>query len=269
MTNHQETIEEGISSAESLRRYLKKGSAVKVRAKEEISLVKATAFAWFNNHRTHIIGTLGEDTIKDIDDLYRQMLASSERGGKRADYLRKLTTVKNLLVALRSQHIERLVPATKVTQTLDTPPNFSPLISDLAMQKILNRRWTECAMCVQNGASLAATVMMGGLLEALLLTRILREQDKAPIFKTKSAPKDKSGKTKPLTEWMLKDYIDVTHEMNWISPSAKSVGEVLRDYRNYIHPQKEHSHGITLEKKDAEVFWEISKTISRQIIESV
>jgi hypothetical protein len=112
---------------------------------------------------------------------------------------------------------------------------------------------------------MAATVMMGGLLEALLLARILREEDKDPMFKASTAPKDK-GKTLQLKEWGLRNFIDVAHELGWISQGAKDVGDVLRDYRNYIHPQKEHSHGIRLTTDDARIFWKVGKSISRQVI---
>lgn len=66
------------------------------------------------------------------------------------------------------------------------------------MQAILQRRWTECVICIAHGAPLAATVMIGGLLEGLLLARINRENNKAPIFTAAAAPKDKQNKTLPL-----------------------------------------------------------------------
>jgi hypothetical protein len=50
--------------------------------------------------------------------------------------------------------------------------------------------------------------------------------------------------------------------------TAKDVGAVLRDYRNYIHPQKQLSHGVHLKLDDARLFWEVSKSISRQVIDS-
>ena len=134
------------------------------------------------------------------------------------------------------------------------------------MREILVRRWNECVICLGATASLAATVMMGGLLEAILLARINREPDKATIFKCRAAPKDSIGKTRQLKEWGLSDYISVAHELKWVSVSAKDVGEVLRDYRNYIHPYKQLSHGIHLAKEDAELFWEVTKTITRQVI---
>ena len=33
----------------------------------------------------------------------------------------------------------------------------------------------------------------------------------------------------------------------------------MRDYRNYIHPQKELSHGISLVQADAQMLWKITK----------
>jgi hypothetical protein len=119
------------------------------------------------------------------------------------------------------------------------------------MQEILKRRWLECTACIAANAPLAATVMMGGLLEGLLLARINRETNKAPIFTAVAAPRDKQNQTLPLKEWTLQHYIDVAHELTWLSATAKDIGVVLRDYRNYIHPHKELTHAISLQKNDA------------------
>lgn len=65
---------------------------------------------------------------------------------------------------------------------------------------------------------------------------------------------------------MLKNFIDVAHELGWISNSAKDVGAVLGEYRNYIHPQKELSHGIVLTNEDAAIVWGVAKSISSQLL---
>src|SRR5690606_36537360 len=149
----------------------------------------------------------------------------------------------------------------------DAPPDFTPLVPDARMQGILVRRWRECSTCVNSGAALAAIVMMGGLLEGLLLARIHRETDRHRLVTASTAPKDRStGKAVPLTVWTLKDYINVAHELSWISQSVRDISVVLRDYRNYIHPQKEYSHGIPIEPGDAYVLWEVAKSIARQLI---
>jgi hypothetical protein len=134
------------------------------------------------------------------------------------------------------------------------------------MQSILAYRWRECVLCLQAPAPLAATVMMGGLLEAILLARINREPDKSRVFKANKAPKDLKGSTRSLKDWTLSDYIKVSHELRWISVPVKDVGEVLRDYRNYIHPYKQFIQDLNLSSDDASLFWDVTKNITRQII---
>jgi len=137
------------------------------------------------------------------------------------------------------------------------------------MQDILARRWVECAKCLAADAYLAATVMMGGMLEALFVARANRLVDKSPLFKSKSTPIDpKTKKPLDLRQWTLAPYIDVAHEVGWITKSAKDVAVVLRDYRNYVHPEKERSHGIVLVSEDAQMFWELTKTFARQLLQS-
>ena len=112
--------------------------------------------------------------------------------------------------------------------------------------------------------------MMGGLLESLLLARINASPNKAPIFTAKTAPRDsKTGNTKPLADWTLAAMVEVGHEVGWLTKSGKDLGTVLREFRNYIHPHKEHSDGVALTLEDAQVLWDVSKAISRQVLGSV
>jgi hypothetical protein len=267
MTGAMTAIQATITEAGRLEKVLKDGRPrVQVTLTDERATAKATALAWFGNHKQSILNVMrGADTAQ-IDDGYKKILVSAERAGARTKYLSVLRAIRKALIRLQS---ECATTPASATPTGDTAPNFAPLISDTAMQKILNARWHECTKCIGADAPLAGTVMMGGLLEALLLARINREPDKKAIFTAKAAPKDRSsGKTKPLSEWTLKDYIDVVHELGWITVSAKDVGAVLRDYRNYIHPQKQLSHSVHLKLDDARLFWEISKSIARQVIDS-
>jgi hypothetical protein len=263
----QQAIDSAVRELEKLRRFLLKSNAKQVRATEETSIISATAHTWFNNHRTVLAPICGDD-LADIDESYRQMLSWSTRAIGRSAYSSLLKDTKIHLVELRSQNILKLSAASQ--QTSDQPPTFSPLISDQRMQAILLARWKECVDCINAGAPLAANVMMGGLLEALLLARIHRETDKSKIFAAATAPRDrKSGKPLPLQDWTLHNYIGVAHEVKWISHSAKDVGEVLMDYRNYIHPYKELSHNIVLTKDDSMVLWEVGKSISKQLLASI
>jgi hypothetical protein len=259
-------LDSAISQAEKLRAFLRKKRNRQVRSTEERSLIKATALTWFSNQRPTISTIAQSSDLQEPDELYKSILAAADLASARSRYDSLLKSIKTSLISLRSHCLSA---GTSSRTTGNQPPDFAPLISDLAMQAILNGRWGECVLALSAGAPLAATVMMGGLLEALLLGRIHRESNKSPVFQAANAPKDKNGKTRPLNEWTLKNYIDVGHDLGWVSVSAKDVGEVLRDYRNYIHPYKQLSHGVNLTTDDAALFWEISKSISRQVIKSV
>jgi hypothetical protein len=269
MTDGQKIIESALAEAESLRKVIGGLASAQVKSADYKQIIKATALAWFNSHRPTLIGLLSEDDIKPLDDLYRGLLTSSTRATLRSKYVSALKSIKKSLGALQSDRVLALsqVPAVSLGSTSDTAPSFSSLVSDVKMQSILTRRWDECAICVTSNAPLAATVMMGGLLEGLLLAKINQLADKAPVFGAIAAPKDmKTGKTLQLKEWGLKNYIDVAHELTWITKTTKDIGEVLRDYRNYIHPQKEYSHGIVLVAADAQMLWEVAKSITLQLL---
>jgi hypothetical protein len=109
--------------------------------------------------------------------------------------------------------------------------------------------------------------MMGGLLEALFVSRANKLSDKATLFTSAAAPIDsKTKKPLDLRQWTLAPYIDVGHDLKWISRSAKDIAVILRDYRNYVHPEKERSHGVVLSPDDATMFWEVTKTLSRELL---
>ena len=256
-----------MKEADLLRKVLRRSKASQVRSVEERSVAKATALAWFNTHRPIIASSVDTASVDDVDELYRQLLAASDRAAMRKSYDSCLAALRPRLSAIRSDHVANLTSTTLAASAPEAPPSFTKLVGDPKMQAALERRWHECSACLGASAPLAATVMMGGLLEALLLARVNREPNKAPVFKAKTAPKDKAtGQPLPLKEWMLKSYIDVAHELGWISQSAKDVGEMLRDYRNYIHPYKELSHGTVLTADDAALLWDVAKSVSRQLL---
>ena len=44
---------------------------------------------------------------------------------------------------------------------------------------------------------------------------------------------------------------------------------MLRDYRNYIHPEKELKHGIVLTEQDARMFWVVFRALTAEVIGSI
>jgi hypothetical protein len=245
---------------------LKKIKAAQVRNAEHRDFLRATALSWFHTRRSAVAQDMGAETVDQIDIPYRTILNAADKHSSKNTYIDAAKLAKQTLIEARSRALVP-APAPIAVRTVDSAPNFAALVSDPTMQNILERRWAECKRCIDVGAPLAATVMMGGLLEALLVARANKLSDKSKLFKAAATPIDpKTKKPLDLRQWMLGPYIDVGHELKWISNSAKHVAVILRDYRNYIHPEKERSHGITLSPDDAAMFWELTKTLSRELL---
>lgn len=268
MSSAQDAIESALKESQRLRSVLKRSSSKQVHSDDEKQVAKATAQSWFCVHRANVTSALGEDSVRAIDEQFKLLINAANCAALRTKYTSALKQIEKLLGRLQSERAVELASHTDTTTTTDTAPNFSALASDPGMQAILTRRWQECARCLDADAALAATVMMGGLLEGLLLARVNQLSDKREVFTAKHAPKDKTGSTLKLNAWTLKDYIEVAHELSWISKTTKDVGEVVRDYRNYIHPQKEYSQKINISSDDARMLWEVAKTVTLQILKT-
>ena len=228
-------------------------------------LVKANITTWFHTRRPVLLAVLKEEDLKAIDGHYQDLLGLAGKASSRNKYTETLKVLKKALGDLEQAKVIELAK-TPAERSSDVAPAFNGITVDSEMQRILENRWNECAGCIQNAFPLAGIVMIGGLLEALLIARVNQLENKAPVFKATAAPKDKEGKTKHLGEWTLKDYIDVACELKWISETHKDVSVILRDYRNYIHPHKEHQHRRKIEPRDAEVLWNVGKTMIRELL---
>lgn len=241
------------------RAVIRSQSGAQVRSAEARGSIRALAEKWFNIYRGEAAARGADVSTLDAD--FRYLHSASERAPSVAKVLGHLKKLRTAAVALQTA----LISSTP-SKSADPAPSFAA-VPDALMQKVLARRWDECVACLGAGAPLAATVMMGGLLESLFLARINREKKKAPIFTARAAPKDsKTGTALSLKDWGLGDYIAVAHELGWITQSGRDVSGVLQNYRNYIHPQKELASQAALTTDDAQMFWAVFKAIAARLL---
>lgn len=127
-------------------------------------------------------------------------------------------------------------------------PDFLSLNLESGMGDILQSRWTEAQRCVDASAHLAATIMMGSLLEGALLGICRKKPGIANSCA--SSPKDaKTGRVKQFADWSLADMIDVAHSVGWLGLDVKRFSHALRTFRNLIHP---HEQMVTQAVPDAD-----------------
>lgn len=263
MADQHDHIEGAITELERARKRLGKIKVRQIRSAEQRDFLKATALSWFRTHRAPLVGVLPSDVLAEVDKPYRAILEATEKDSAKGTYVSALREAKDALVGARND----VLVSVSMLRTADVAPDFGPLAADPQMQAVLSRRWEECTRCLEARAPLAATVMMGGLLEALFVSRANKLRDKSALFRSKVAPIDaKTKKPLDLRQWTLAPYIDVGHDLKWISRSAKDVATILRDYRNYVHPEKERVHGVALSVDDASMLWEVTKTLSKELL---
>ena len=116
-------------------------------------------------------------------------------------------------------------------------------ISDTEMRKIVERDYRELSLLVFSaGAWKSSVILAGSILEALLYDALTCDPATATKANAaRSAPSFK-GKVKPLEsgDWRLADLIDVASELQILpAERARTIDQVLRDYRNFVHPKKE------------------------------
>ena len=262
-----EIIDNALSDVERAIKIAKSGKSKQITKAVDRDYFKSVAYSWFHSRRPKLEQLWPDIGLAVMNDSFAQIMDATAKSAARATYVTSLSTAKKELVDLRRSLVSE--PVNETNELNHSPPDFSTLVADAAMQQILLDRWSECQKCINVKAYLASTVMMGGLLEALFVAYANTLADKSPMFRAKLAPLD--GKTKKpiqLSKWTLRPYIDVGHELGWITRSGKDVAEVLRDYRNYVHPEKQRSHGVTLNRHDADMFWDVTKHLTKQLLEN-
>jgi hypothetical protein len=117
-------------------------------------------------------------------------------------------------------------------------------VQDIDLRQIIERDYRELRLNVYpSGAWKSTVILAGSILEALLFDRLTTD----PLIRTRAeasaeAPRDRSRSVKDLAagEWKLQNLIDVAVDINVLpAERAKSFDQVLRDYRNFVHPKKE------------------------------
>lgn len=111
-------------------------------------------------------------------------------------------------------------------------------ISDKELKAIIERDYRELSVFLfPMGAWKSCVIMSGSILEAILYDILGSHK-----FIQQSNSSTKSPKSKNLHkgEWSLQNLIDVAVDIRVIPEKrAHTIDQVIRDYRNFVHPNKE------------------------------
>jgi hypothetical protein len=160
-------------------------------------------------------------------------------------------TTKGRAVKKRDQIV---VPRVPRNVNPGPAPDFTPLTNDARLRKQLLVLWEEAVLCYDADAHLSTVVILGSLLEGALLGKAL--ENLAAANRAVASPKE-AGVVKPFERWYLSNFIDVAIECEWIHKTRGDFTDVLRDYRNLIHPFKAKNIGYRIDKGAASICWQV------------
>lgn len=142
--------------------------------------------------------------------------------------------------------------------------NIDSLGLDSIISEVLQNRFEEIKLCLQNEISLSSIFLIGSTLEGILLGTAL--QNPQLYNQSKSAPKDNAtGKVKQFHLWSLSNFIDTSYEVGYLKEDVKKFSHALRDFRNYIHPYEQMSSRFNPDKHTATICWQVLKAVIYQL----
>ncbi len=142
--------------------------------------------------------------------------------------------------------------------------NLHSLPIDSVIIPFLEDRIAEIKQSLSVNASLSVIFLIGSTLEGLLLG--VATKYPAQYNRAQSSPKSKeTGKVRGFNEWTLNNFIDVSHEVGFLNEDVKKFSQVLRDFRNYIHPYQQMSYNFRPDQHTAKICFQVLKAALYQI----
>lgn len=144
------------------------------------------------------------------------------------------------------------------------PPNFLNFKLETGLGEILADRWQQAQKCLNAEAHLAATIIMGSLLEGMLLAVLQKFPQEGN--KCKAAPQDlRTGKVKYFADWSLSDMINVAYEIGWFDLDVKKFSHALREFRNLIHPYQQMVAKTFPDQDTCEISWSVVQAAANDL----
>jgi hypothetical protein len=135
-----------------------------------------------------------------------------------------------------SRSFHRLNSKTPAELSVD----LGQIVQDRQFGAQLTLRMEEARICWENGAHLAAVIMLGSLLEGVLY-------DFARAHAATGERPDDN----------LQRLITMANERGWVAADVVDYANVLRDHRNLVHPRRQHRGGHAPDTDSVRIAWNV------------
>lgn len=116
------------------------------------------------------------------------------------------------------------------------------LVDDPDLASAVQLRLDEARLCQEHGAYTSAVIMLGSLLEGVLIH--------AADTRTAAIPLTRAAR-----DTRLQELIQHAHTNRWIDQDAKMASDLLRTYRNLVHPLAEKRTRHSADFDTADLCW--------------
>jgi hypothetical protein len=114
-------------------------------------------------------------------------------------------------------------------------------LSSKDLRPIVERDYAELRIKLfPSGAWKSVVIIAGSILEAILFDRLSDAKWNSKALANANVPKTKSGSQIPMDDWKLANLIQVAVNIDLLPRNpADTIHQVLREYRNFVHPKAE------------------------------
>jgi len=156
----------------------------------------------------------------------------------------------------------------KPVKRLFTGPDLRRLTAPLdGLEEVVQQRWLEAQRCQHANAYLAAVIVMGSILEALLLARASLSSGDA--YRSAHAPKDRSGTSIAIPDWNLHALIEVAVDLGWIKSDRGAFSHALRQSRNVVHPWEHVRSRANFDGATCTTCWHVLNASVEDLLKSI
>ncbi|MGW5739641.1 MULTISPECIES: hypothetical protein [Streptomyces] len=198
--------------------------------------------------------TLAERQLDDVADIERVVIRLADRREylqQPEDYDAVFTRLQEIL-ALEGRRIDFRKSRPVLTvydpeeaprpQRVELKVSIADLVTDPDLASAVQLRLDEARLCQEHGAYTSAVIMLGSLLEGVLVHAAETRPAAQPL-------------TRPARDTRLQQLIQHAHTNRWIDQDAKMASDLLRTYRNLVHPLAEKRARHSADFDTADLCW--------------
>lgn len=135
------------------------------------------------------------------------------------------------------------IPASPVDPQVQLKVAMTEVFTDPALAAVARQRLDEARICHANHAYMATIIMLGSLLESILVGTAAERLAGPP--------------PRPLDNIGLQDLINLAHREGWIQIDVQKGSELIRAYRNLVHPRAQLRMKHTPDADTVDMCWPI------------